>query len=175
MAEEATESGEAAVSQREAIESLKSMFSTLVPPEDLEIRDAFGNVYMTRSAIPARAQIKVMQQLDRIWESESDGIDLGNLGGVSGISKLLIQLATDPVIFESICGAFACAHPEAVKASKESAISQGVKKSSASHPGDLFPLEEIVAGLIPFFIRLASRTVTLINRMTSQPIPQENQ
>ena len=42
------------VSPTEAINQLKDLFSTLVPPETLEIQDAFGNTHLTRASIPAR-------------------------------------------------------------------------------------------------------------------------
>ena len=158
------------VTPAEAIDQLKTLFSTLVPPETLEIEDAFGNKYLTRASIPARAQIKVMQQLDKIWEVDTGDLALSQgAEGIGGISRLVVSLCTNEVLFEGVCGAFSCAHPKVLAEAKKAAVASGVSKKDASHPADLFPLEEIVAGVIPFFIRLASRAVTLMGKVTSQP------
>ena len=157
------------VSPTEAINQLKDLFSTLVPPETLEIQDAFGNTHLTRASIPARAQIKVMQQLDAIWSADTSEIEISSgAGGIAGISRLVIQLCSNEVLFESICGAFAYAHPKAVRDAAVSALESGVPEADTKHPADLFPVEEIVAGLVPFFMRLASRAANLMTQVTSQ-------
>ncbi len=157
-------------SPQEAVSQLRELFSTLVPPETLEIRDAFGNTHLVRSAIPARSQIKVMQQLDAIWGIDTSDITMTEgIGGIGGISNLIIKLCSNEVLFESICGAFEYAHPRAFKDAQKSAIACGIEEEDADHVADLFPVEEIVAGLVPFFIRLASRAVNLMNQVTSQP------
>lgn len=162
------------MSPAEAVDQLRNLFSTLVPPEQLEIEDALGNTYLTRSSIPARAQIKVMQQLDKIWATDMAGINTGDEMGVAGISRLVVSLCTNEVIFESICSAFGCAHPRVVDAAKRNAIEAGLPKKECSHPADLFPVEEIVAGLIPFFIRLAQRAVSIVQKVSNTAVNQEN-
>lgn len=157
-------------SPQEAVSQLRELFTTLVPPETLELRDAFGNTHLVRATIPARSQIKVMQQLDSIWGIDTSEITMSEgMGGIGGISNLIIKLCSNEVLFESICGAFEYAHPRAFKDAQKSAIACGVDAEDTKHVADLFPVEEIVAGLIPFFIRLASRAVNLMNQVTSQP------
>jgi hypothetical protein len=160
---------ESNASAMEALSQLKDLFATLVPPETLELQDAFGNTHLTRSTLPARAQIKVMQQLEKLWKLELDGAIGGDLTGVAGVSNLLMSLASNEDVLDSLSKAFACAHPAAMKTAKMSALDLNMLESECSHAADLFPVEEIIAGLLPFFMRLANRAMELMDKMTSQP------
>jgi len=160
---------EPAVTATEAVSQLRELLATLVPPETLELKDAFGNTHLTRSALPARSQIKVMQQLEKLWQLETDGVSIGDVSGVAGVTQLLLGLAANEDVLNSLSQAFGCAHPSAIKTAKLSAIEEGVPESECSHAADLFPVEEIIAGLLPFFIRLANRAMELMDKMTSQP------
>lgn len=160
---------ESTASPAEAIAQLRDLLATLVPPETLELRDAFGNTHLTRSALPARSQIKVMQQLEKLWQLEMDGVSVGDLTGVAGITQLFMGLASNEDVLDSLSKAFDCAHPAAIKTAKISALEQGVPESECSQAADLFPVEEIIAGLLPFFMRLANRAMELMDKMTSQP------
>lgn len=157
------------LSPTEAVANLRNLLATLVPPETLEIQDAFGNKHLTRSTLPARSQIKVMQQLEKLWQLSLNGDNVSDLSGVSGVTQMLIGLAANEDVLDSLSNAFACAHPAAIKTAKLSALESGLSESECSHAADLFPVEEIIAGLLPFFIRLANRAIELMGKMTSQP------
>lgn len=161
--EETPDTGEVTESEpsvQEAVGQLRDLFATLVPPDRLELQDALGNRYTTRAVLPARSQIKVMQTLSDLWDLEvnAPGTD------VSSVIGLLVKLAGNPVVLDGMCEAFQTAHPKVVESAQTAAKSEGLEWT---HPGDLFPVEELVAGLVPFFIRFAHRAANLMEQVTT--------
>ena len=76
-------------------------------------------------------------------------------------------MAADPVILDGVCAAFSAAHPQLVaQASKAMAAECEL---DTTDPAELFPLEELVAGLVPFFIRFATRAANLVEAVTASP------
>ena len=147
---------------REAARGLRELFSTLVPPDEIEIQDAFGGRYCVRAVLPARRQIVVMRQIESLLSAESGVKALTATGsGIEGIAAALISLATNEVVLDGICRAFGAAHPDVVKQAQARAMAVEVPKKDATHPADLFAIEELVGGLLPFFLRLAAKIVDL--------------
>ena len=156
---------EAKQGMAEAAEELRQLFSTLVPPETIELRDAFGGVHKVRSALPARAQIRVMQQLDALLAARIDTSALALVaqgGGVEGVATALISLAQQPAVLDGLAAAFTAAHPSVVAQAIEAGRAVGVEVADAA---DAFPAEELVAGLVPFGVRSASRLIELATGM----------
>lgn len=148
-----------------AVATLKDLFATLVPPDKIEISDALGNRYQARAALPARAQIMVIQHLERLA-----GIGVSPLeslgGGLPAIANLVVTLARDPDVLNGIADAFGAAHPKVVAGAVAASKAEG---DGYTHPADLFAVEELVAGLVPFFIRFAAKAADLI----SQVMPEQ--
>jgi hypothetical protein len=146
---------------RDAMEHLRQLFATLVPPDTLELQDALGNTYTARAALPARAQIKVMQQLQALSDREVSMPTAGT--DAAGMIGMLVQLAADPVVLDGVADAFAAAHPAVLVQARDAAKAQGL---DYTHPADLFPVEDLVAGLVPFFVRFARRAADLMGQVT---------
>jgi len=144
-----------------AMEQLRSLFATLVPPDRVELQDALGNRYDATAVLPARAQIKVMQQLHALWERD---LPVNLSADAASVAGLIVALAADEAILNGLSDAFVAAHPKVVKGATEASAAAG---DGYKHPADLFPIEELVAGLVPFFVRFAARAGDLIAATTS--------
>jgi hypothetical protein len=158
-------SNDTTMDAREALDSLRDLFATLVPPERLTLTDAYGNAYTARAVLPARAQIKVMQQLHALWERDVPAITGQDAAGVAG---LLVALAADAEVLDGLADAFEAAHPSVCAQARKAAEAEGARPADVAHAADLFPVEELVAGLIPFFVRFASRAASLMGEMTAR-------
>jgi hypothetical protein len=146
----------------QAVAALHALFSTLVPPDRITLTDVLGNEYAARAVLPARAQITIMQHLQRLWEAEVPGAQGIAEGGAAGVAGALVALAADPIILQGLCDAFQAAHPHIVEQAMQAAVSEGMQ---AGDSADVFPVEELVAGLVPFFIRFAARAADLAGQM----------
>lgn len=153
----------------EAVEQLRSMFATLVPPQRVRVVDGFGGEHTLRGVLVAKAQVLVMQQLEALTDTRvPDVLSRDALaGGIGSIVSLLLKLAADPLVLQGLSNAFAVAHPGAVRVALENARRDGVALSDSAGPSDLFPVEEIVAGLVPFGIRLAKRALDTLEAVTA--------
>lgn len=145
---------------REAAKSLRDLFSTLVPPDEIEIRDVFGGSYTVRAVLPARRQIVVMRKIESLL---SVNAEVGALAGsgIEGIAGALITLASNEAVLDGISAAFESAHPSVVGSARSLGRESGLSEEEISHPADLFSIEELVGGLVPFFVRLIAKMVDL--------------
>jgi len=160
---------DAVASAKDALTELQSLFATLVPPDKIEIEDALGNKYNVRARLPARSQIVILGHIESLMEvvvpqsvSESDAI-------TRDLATMLIGLAKDEKVLDGLCEAFGYAHPNTVKAAHKAAAADakgGGYGIDSDHPADLFGVEDIVAGLVPFLIRFASRAANLVSQVT---------
>lgn len=148
----ATENGGGDVPSAADFQALMAM---LVPPTTISVTDIFGETYEVPSAIPARAQIKVVRCLETIKDLPVAGqIDLdGGLTG-PGIAKILLTLAQDERVMAALAESFSLAHPAPYAATKQRADTEGLEYQDAA---DLFPIEEIIGSLVPLFVRLAQK------------------
>lgn len=159
-----------ATTAREALDQLRALFDTLVPPDAVEVVDVFGNRHPLRGRLPARSQIMVMQQLDRIASTES-GLDVSALvastrgGGLPAVIRVVIRAATEAGVLDGIAQAFEVAHPQAVAEARRLGGAEGARAINAA---DLFGVEEMAAGLVPFCIALAKRFATMAAEMVPQ-------
>lgn len=148
---------------REAAEGLRRLFSTLVPPDEVEIEDAFGGRYTVRAVLPARRQIVVMRKIEGLLSVDAEIGALATAGaGVEGIASAIVSLASNEVVLDGVAGAFEAAHPSVVEQARARARDAGVSEEESTHPADLFSIEELVGGLLPFFLRLAAKIVGIL-------------
>jgi len=158
----------AADAAKKAMASIRGLFAELSPPEESTIVDALGNEYRIGSTCSARAQIKMMHEFENVlgskvsiaefqaaWSSEG--------GGAAAAGKMLVTTMKDPAVLESIARSFEISRPF-VYADAAKAWSTKTGKDFDGDASDLFPLEEIANGLVPFFVRFAVRmTETVTN------------
>lgn len=151
--------------QLEPSGGLLNILNVLVPAKTVTLMDASGEEHVLAGALPARRQILVLRKLDELKtqvleDEEIRGLIKGggnNLSAASVMSTVidnLVRLAGNETVLNGLGESFGEAHPTAVKAASENLKAAGV---NSKDPLDLFPLEEIVAGLIPFFVRLLKR------------------
>jgi hypothetical protein len=147
---------------REAAKGLRDLFATLVPPDEIEIEDVYGGRYVERAVLPARRQIVVMRKIEALLALDGDvgAITLGG-SGAEGIVNALVSLASNEKVLDGLSAAFEAAHPSVVASARERARSTGVSEADSTHPADLFAIEELVGGLLPFFVRLVAKMIDL--------------
>jgi len=146
-------------------QQFRAILDVLVPPDDIEVRDAFGNTYNLPAAVPARAQIEILRRVETIREAGIlDNLNVDLAGGMAGMAGTLVALGSSEEVMSAIAEAFALAHPTAVAGAKAHAKKHKIKVKDAA---DLFPVEELVAGLIPLFARLVQRAAQAANLMTT--------
>lgn len=147
----------------EIAEGFARMFEGLVPPDDVLVTDAAGNQHRLRGSVAARAQIRIMRELQSVTQA------FYGLQGDRPLMAALIDLATDERVADALARAFEVAHPQQTHA----AIAAVMGSSEPSDPGfipnalDAFGIEEIVAGLVPFFVRPVARARELMTSMTT--------
>ena len=154
-----------------AASQLRSLLATLVPPDRVHLVDAFGGSYTVPGILPARAQIVVMQKIEKLLEIDTDANALAGFssGGMAAIGGAIIRLAAKPEVLLALALAFEAAHPVITKEARKRGVDKGALEKGGSYDAaDLFPVEEMVAGLVPFFLRLASRMVDLLAAMGDQ-------
>jgi len=156
---------------QEATAAMRTLFATLVPPQTILIEDIFGTQYTVRGSLPARSQIQVVQALEGVFGAEADDttramIVKAQSEGMEAIGQAIIGLATDPGILASIARAFTSAHEHAVVHAAAVAEKDGAAHGDAA---DLFAIEEMVAGLLPFFVRFGVRALNIADAMLPAP------
>jgi hypothetical protein len=139
--------------------NIEELLNKLVPKSDVVIKDCWGNEISLPSALPARRQIKVFRIFKEIAAHESITGTMAATGATldAGVLiDLVMQVASDDEVSELLGKAFAEAHPDAL---------------DGKDPLDVLPVEEILAGLVPFFVRFLQRGVAAMGSL-SQMMPQ---
>lgn len=156
------------VTPEEAMSQVKALLEVLEPHESIEVADAFGGVHTLGALLPARRQVRVMRELEALANRSFDRDDMPDFGaGAEGMIGAIVILAADEDILDSLSRAFALAHPEVMTRAAEAAAAAGVPAERCEHAADLFPVEEIVSGLVPFFLRLAKRLLSAMGPMAA--------
>jgi len=151
---------------------LTQMLDTLVPPKTVTVVDVFGNEYEMTAVCSARSQIRILrkfeelQTLPAIAEQLGDDIAIGDAGS---IAALIIKVASDPQVLSGIASAFEIGHPKTYGLAIKAAKKQGLK--DVEDAADLFPIEELVAAVLPLFMRLLRKSATAINALTGATTP----
>lgn len=148
---------------------LQQLLDVLVPPTSIKIVDIFGNEYNIPSACSARAQIKILQHVDKLKNNQTvkDVLDSGfHFDEISELIGIIVSVASDPEVMSGIANAFAIAHPRPYAETKKHAENQGIDFEDAA---DLFPVEELAGAVVPLFIRLVRKgtsAVATLNQAT---------
>lgn len=154
---------------------LLALFDTLAPPDlDVKIRDVAGTEHTLPAALPARRQIEVLRAIEKMKDAVVNDAALVELadafnGQITGkalmvaIGRGVVALCANDGILNGIEAAFTKAHPEVVKRALQNAGLDPATHCAA----DVFAIEDLVAGLLPFFVRLMKRGATAISAMGS--------
>jgi len=149
-------SDEEKMNLEEAGQTIQGILETLVPPENIEITNIFGDKFTVSGVCSARKQIKILRQIDKIREL---GSDLEIEGSVSGFINGIVLLASNEDILGILSQVFGDTYPKELELSKKAAKKNKVDFEEGKFASaDLFPLEEMAAAIVPLFIRLARRT-----------------
>ena len=149
-------SDEEKMNLEEAGQTIQGILETLVPPENIEITNIFGDKFTVSGVCSARKQIKILRQIDKIREL---GTDLEIEGSVSGFINGIVLLASNEEILGILSEVFGDTYPRELEQSKKTAKKNKVEFEEGKFASaDLFPLEEMAAAIVPLFIRLARRT-----------------
>ena len=151
----------------EALNQLKSLMDTLVPPEELEITDIFGETYTVSTVVSARSQVKIIRELEQVKDIELGLADFANMD----VPSMIFKVAGNEQLMEMMCRCLKLAFPVVVAKTEAKAKQQGVPFEDPS-PADLFGLEEVVAAIIPLFLRVARRTgqaITALSKLNQDP------
>lgn len=152
---------------QEAMGQLRKLFETLVPAQKVTICDGFGHEYVVSGYLVAKAQIIVMRHLEAIWSTEDSGLGDINVTDPRQVVAGIVRLAANPTVLAALDEAFAVAHPRALAAAVKAAQADGYDLPASAQPSDVFPVEEMVAALSPFLIRLAKRALETVSLVSS--------
>ena len=145
----------------EALDQLKSLMDTLVPPDNLEITDIFGETYKVSTNISARSQVKIIRELEQVKDMELGLGDLTNLD----VPSVVFKVAGNEQLMIMMCTCLQLAFPAVVANTEAKAKKKKVPFEQPS-PADLFGLEEVVSAIIPLFLRVARRTGQAITALS---------
>lgn len=146
------------------VDDLIALFDTLVPPDsEIVVEDIAGNRYTLPGAISARRQIRVLREMEKLKDAAIGGEEADKLaamfdGKLTGGALMreafggIVRLASQDAILSAIESAFGAAHPKIVKQAIEA-----VADDDARGAADVFAIEEMLGGLLPFFVRLLKR------------------
>ncbi len=125
--------------------ALKQALIGLPAVDQVVIRDFEGGEHVLSCVLPARRQALVFAALGDLIAAGS-GAFAGESSG-AGLIKVLVDLLTDEALLERLGAAFRAAYPEI---------------GGGRDPLDIFPMEELVAGLLPLVVRQLRRAALLL-------------
>jgi hypothetical protein len=157
-----------------AADAIRDLFATLDPPAEIEVQNVYGRTSKVRNAVPARNQMRAMRELEKLaaLATSPDMRELAQSAGsgVGGVVGFLVRAAMREDVLDMLCTAFAEAHPAIVDQARADAKEHGVSGADKLTVADLFPVEEVVSGLVPFLLRLIRKGMTAISSL-SKPNP----
>ncbi len=128
------------------VTSLSGALRELAPTDEVVIHDFEGAEFRLRAVLPARRQVQVFRALAELLGAAGKSLASGEVTG-GGILQVLVQLITDEAVIEQLGRAFRVAYPKVL---------------AGQDPLDAFPIEEIVASLLPLLVRLVRRSGSFI-------------
>ena len=161
-------------SAKAAADAIRDLFATLDPPAEIEVTNVYGRVTRARNAVAARNQMRAMRELEKLaslaTSPDMQELAQGAGAGVGGVVGFLVRAAMREDVLDMLCTAFAEAHPAIVDQARADAKEHGVSGADKLTVADLFPVEEVVSGLVPFLLRLIRKGMTAISSL-SKPNP----
>lgn len=158
--------------ENEAALDLTKMLETLVPPTTVTVVDVYGNDYEATAVCSARAQIQILRKFEELQTLPAIANQLGDdiaIGDVGSIANLIVRVASDPVVLSGVASAFEIGHPKIYTQALKAAKKNGLKE--VEDAADLFPIEELVAAVLPLFLRLLRKSAGAINALTGVTTP----
>jgi hypothetical protein len=125
--------------------ALKDALIGLPAVDQVVIRDFEGGEHTLSCVLPARRQALVFAALGDLIAAGSGAFSAESSG--TGLLKVLVDLLTDEALLERLGSAFRAAYPDA---------------AGGRDPLDIFPMEELVAGLLPLVVRQLRRAALLL-------------
>jgi hypothetical protein len=163
---EPKEGEELGLTMADASYSLQSILETLVPASEISVSDALGDTHTVKTVASARVQIKVLREFEKIQE-----MDIGSMPfseNIADIVKTMVAIAANEEVLMVISKCFSLSQPMLVRqvCAKADEIGFPYEKGDLAS-ADLFPLEEMIASIVPLFIRLAKRAGQAVNSIAA--------
>ena len=152
--EQATSPEATAAKERDGLTQLRTIIDTMVPPKTVVVVDVLGTEHRLPGAVSARVQVEILRIVESLASLPAGALLSGTEQTARGAVALLLSLAHEPRVLDALSEAFGIAHPGAVERARAAVVEAGGKAGDAA---DLFAIEEIVAGLVPLFVRLVKR------------------
>ena len=140
------------------MDAILGVLDVLVPPPGGEIEDVEGNRYQIPRSLSARSMVALLRDTDELVGNLRDTIVGG--GGAAGMLGRALALLGDDATVKWLDQAFASALPDVYE--------QACEKLGPQAPTELFALEEIGAGLLPFFGRMIQRLLGSAQEMAEE-------
>lgn len=167
-------------------DGVEAIVDVLDPPDHVDVVDVTGVTHRCAAVLSARAAIRIGRNVRRLSEIAVD-VDAEVLRkmqtGAASFSDVLayfLRLVEDERASTALCESFFVAHPNvAIAALVNLGVAQAGQYDARTNPPpvdallDAFPLEELVKGLVPFFVRLATTGTAAMARVKTTAIPQK--
>ena len=157
-----------------AVDSIRELFATLDPPAEIEVANIYGGVTKLRSSVPARNQVRAMRELEKLMglaaSDDMQSLAKQSGSGIGGVVGFLVRAAMRDDVLDALCAAFSEAYPQALDSARSDAKAQGVKGADKLGVADLFGIEEVATGLVPFLLRMIQKAATVLGSL-SKPNP----
>lgn len=140
--------------EKKSLSDMRKIIDTMVPPKTVEVVDVLGNEYRLPGAVSARVQVEILRVVEGLSSLPAGALFSGSTGDTKGLVAMLSVLAREPLVLTALAEAFALAHPAALAKALLAVRAEGIEANDAA---DAFAVEEIVAALVPLFVRLAKR------------------
>ncbi|HHZ95224.1 MAG TPA: hypothetical protein EYN67_06655 [Flavobacteriales bacterium] len=146
--------------------TLQNVLKTLIPDDEIEVQDVLGGKHMVRTVASARVQIKVLRQFEKLKSLSFTEMPFAN--DASSMFDLIMSVADNDDVLRVISNCFSVSQPLLIASVKKKATEQGFPfEDSDLAAADLFPLEEMIAAIIPLFIRLARKASQAVKSITA--------
>ena len=157
-------------SVKAAVDTIRDLFAAIDPPAEIEVSNIYGGTIKVRSSVPARNQIRAMRELEKLMafgaSDEMQALAKQSGTGVAGIVGFLVRAAIREDVLDALCAAFAEAYPHVLDAARSDAKSNGVKAADKLGVADLFGIEEVAAGLVPFLLKMIQRAAAALGQLS---------
>jgi hypothetical protein len=140
--------------EKKSLSDMRKIIDTMVPPKTVEVVDVVGNEYRLPGAVSARVQVEILRVVEGLSSLPAGALFGGSVGDTKGLVAMLSILAREPLVLTALAEAFGLAHPAALAKALAAVRAEGIEANDAA---DAFAVEEIVAALVPLFVRLAKR------------------
>lgn len=140
--------------EKKSLSDMRKIIDTMVPPKTVEVVDVLGNEYRLPGAVSARVQVEILRVVEGLSSLPAGALFGGSVGDTKGLVAMLSILAREPLVLAALAEAFGLAHPAALAKALAAVRAEGIEANDAA---DAFAVEEIVAALVPLFVRLAKR------------------